>query len=75
MAPKVRVSNVWHRPLLLIKKNTTGEPLNETAVVRIKAPLEAIERTAIYVVVVIDVSHSTAYDLALPTKKHRGWIC
>jgi len=66
---QVRVSNVWHRPLLLIKKNTTGEPLNETAVVRIKAPLEATERTAFYVVVVIDVNHSTAYDLALPTNK------
>ncbi|RLM87499.1 hypothetical protein C2845_PM04G17190 [Panicum miliaceum] len=69
MAPKVRVSNVWHLPLLLIKKNATGEPLNETSVVRIKAPLEATEQTAIYVVVVIDTTYSTAWDLALPSNK------
>lgn len=37
--------------------------------VRIKAPLEATERAAIYLVVVIDVSQSTMWDRALPANK------
>ncbi|XP_062200775.1 uncharacterized protein LOC133903417 [Phragmites australis] len=67
---KVTISNVWHRPLVLIQKETLkNKPLEETAVVRVKAPLEATSRALINLVIVIDVSCSTAGEAALSAKK------